>query len=738
MKSRLTRAWVTSGLLAALLFAANVAARTGDTHGARLTDAARAKAGSYEIHTRHRTLDGLPEYTNDLILETSPYLLQHAHQPVQWRTWSDAARKQAKAARRPIFLSIGYSTCHWCQVMARESFDDLGIARLLNGYYVSIKVDREEHPALDEHYLQRLEVLTGSPGWPANFILTPRGEVIAAASYLKRDALAQMLSQYARAWTEDPRALRQRASAVEKQLAGAPRPRSVDLAAAAKKADAYRWTRFDERFPGFDGEPRFFHTQFLEQHLASWKTSGKAEDLRRFLSPLRQLLRSATHDLVSGGFFRYSVSGDGNRPHFEKLLLDQALLLPLLAEAWAITGETEFRDAAIDLLALLRREWTVDAALLAAGQDASGNGQEGHYYLFGSEERAALGGEVDAAVFWHPLGDGALPTPRPPHALAAAMRQELARLRAKKMAPPLDRKVVTAWNAAFFAAAAQAAPLLGLPELSNWAAQGMKRLLQVNRRGVELTRYSLQGEARGRASVEDHAYVLLALARLYEADGSPAWMEEAEACAKQWSKPHALLQDLRNVAIDRGAPSAAAVWVQAVQALGSSGRAPRVQALARRLTPDLESLAAQSPQRHGALVARLTQGAGRAPSRVAYLAEGQVQALLRPRRGSGATEIELELRIAPGWHINSGEPYQKYLRPTRLRLRQENSGQLTMTYPKGEDQRLGDETLSLYSGTVTLRGHLQAPLNAHLPLELQVQACSDQVCLAPEVVVLHP
>lgn len=709
--------------------------------GPALWQAAQTKAGSYEIHSRHRLPDGSPEYVNALIHESSPYLLQHAHQPVNWQSWSETARAQAKQTARPIFLSIGYATCHWCQVMARESFDDPGIARLLNRHYVSIKVDREERPELDAFYLERLELLTASPGWPANYLLTPEGQVITALSYLERDALAELLSRYARAWDENPAALRTRARAVEQRVSRAPRAATVDLGSARRELREHRQASFDPQHPGFGGEPRFFFAHFLQQQLAAWRAGGDAEDLRRYLSPLQTLLGSATHDWVSGGFFRYSVSRDWNRPHFEKRLIDQALLLPLLAEAWTISGEAAYRDAALALLARVRDSWTLPEGLLAAGQDASRDGDEGAYYLYAREERAALtqASANEASLAWQTIRrDGALPLLPTDPATRTRLRQELIEKREQKTAPALDRKVITAWNAAFFAAAAQAAPLLGVPEWQDWAAQGMKRLLQVNRPGGELARYSLQGEARGRAGAEDHAYVLLALARLYEADGAPFWMEEAETWASRWPKPRVLIEALRAAAVDRGEPSAAAVWAQGAQRWVASGRVPRLRALWQSLRPALEGLAVQSPQRHAALLGHLTQGQERLPDRVAYLADGQIQAVLRPRRDDRGSTLELELRIAPGWHINSGEPYQKYLRPTRLSLRQEVSGRLAMTYPKGEDQRLGDETLSLYSGKVTLRGEVQAPPNAHLPLELQVQACNDQVCLAPEVVVLHP
>jgi len=723
-------------------FAAVSACGTWAASVQELWEAARAKAGSYEVHGRHRLEEGKPEYVNALILESSPYLLQHAHQPVEWRSWSDAVRAEAQAARRPIFLSIGYATCHWCQVMARESFDDLGIARLLNRHFVSIKVDREERPELDSFYLERLELLTGSPGWPANFVLTPEGKVIAAVSYLKRDALAEFLSRYARAWAESPAALHARAQKVEQRLARAPRAAATDLAAAAKTTRLHLLASFDPQFPGFGGEPRFFFAQHLQRHLASWRATGDAEDLRRFLLPLQALVRSGTHDWVSGGVFRYSVSRDWNRPHFEKLLIDQALLLPLFAEAWTISGEAAYRDAARGLIRLVRDSWTQPDGLLAAGQDASKDGGEGSYYLYSGAERAALAsspGFSAEPLAWqaiHP--DGALPLPPADPAKLAQLRKELTQKRAMKPAPPLDRKVITAWNAAFFAAASQAAPLLGDTELAAWATLGMQRLLAQNRPSGQIKRYSLQGKAQGQASLEDHAYLLLALARLYEADGAEVWLETAEAWAQEWRTPRALLEMLRNSAADRGAPSAAAVWVQAAVQLAANPRTPRLQALLAALRPELARLAAAAPESHAALVASLTTRASAIPDRFAYLADGQVEARLRPIARLEAPTLELELRIRKGWHINSATPRQNYLRPTQLVLAAGAGGKLGMSCPAGEDQTLGDETLSLYSGVVELRGTLDAPPRTHSPLELRIQACNDEVCLAPEKVVLHP
>jgi uncharacterized protein YyaL (SSP411 family) len=738
--------WVVALIAGGLLFAfaAKVDAGNGgaSASASALWQTAQTKAGSYDIHSRHRLPDGSPEYVNALILESSPYLLQHAHQPVAWLAWSDASRAEAKKTKRLIFLSIGYSTCHWCQVMARESFEDLGVARLLNRHFVSVKVDREERPDLDEHYLQRLELLTGSPGWPANFLLTPEGEVVAAMSYLARDPLADLLTRYARAWAETPAALRLRARAVERQIARAAPATRRDLAAATQAVRTNLLASFDAQYPGFGGEPRFFHAQHLQQHLAAWRNTGGAEDLRRFLLPLRELVQSATHDAVSGGFFRYSVHRNWNRPHFEKQLIDQALLLPLLAEAWSISGEALYREAALGIMHLVRERWTLAGGLLAAGQEASQGRDEGAYYLFSGDDQTALASLPEAsreAFAWHPIGaNGALPALRAGAAEPTPARHILAQRRARKTAPALDHKALTGWNAAFYAAAAEAAPLLGQGEWIAWAAQGLRRLLVQNRAGGQFARYSLNQQPRASAAIEDHAYLLLALARLHQADGAPAWIEEAEAWARLWKKPGALLTALRATALDRGAPSAAAVWVAAAGQLAADPRALQMQGLLRTLRPELEALAAAAPERHASLVASLARLARPTPERFAYLAEGHIEALLRPQSAPGSRELELQLRIAPGWHLNSARPYQKYLRPTRLSLRQGSEARLDMHYPEGEDQRLGDDTLSLYSGTVTLRGVLHAAPGTHLPLELHAQACNDQVCLAPEVVVLHP
>ena len=268
------------------------------------------KAGSYAVETRHVDSKQRPRFINALIREDSPYLLQHAHNPVAWNAWGEDALASARKTNRLIFLSIGYSTCHWCRVMARESFDNEQIADLLNSDYVSIKVDREERPDLDEYFLARLELLSNSPGWPMTLVLTPDGELFAAESYMAEEALAAHLNRMAKAWKERPQQVKRLAATIASKFSALPSERSrvTDTNAWYERATETVRQQYDGVNHGFGRAPKFPNAPYLLSLLDAFNRNGEPEDRNRFLATLRTIAESALHDPIDGGFFRYSLT----------------------------------------------------------------------------------------------------------------------------------------------------------------------------------------------------------------------------------------------------------------------------------------------------------------------------------------------------------------------------------------------------------------------------------------------
>jgi uncharacterized protein len=723
-----------------VLVASLVASLAGGAAAADETDgwwqAARDKAGRYPVRTRLLDADQRPRHVNALILERSPYLLQHAHDPVRWQAWSDAALARARRDNRLIFLSIGYSSCHWCHVMAREAFDDESIGRLLNASYVSIKVDREEYPDLDERFMKRLALLTGSPGWPANLILTPAGDVVAGDSYLPPDRLAALLTRLAQAWQSRPEQVRRLAATVEGQFRPRPPGPVVDVVTLREAEVARVRRQYDALHHGFGTAPKFPNAAYLGLLLDAYRREGGADDRRMFLDTLRTIAGSAVQDHVAGGFFRYSVAADWQRPHFEKTLYDQALLAPLLAEAWALSGEALFAHACERTLAFVERGLRTADGLFASALDADAGGRDGGHYLWSVEDLDALDAADRSAV------DGAyrrveqergafLLVPRDGAAAPglAPLAERLRALRERRPAPFVDGKAITGWNALMVEALARSGRLLGQPRWVETAATTMKRLLALNTAGGRVWRYSIDGQPRLDASLEDVAYLLHALAALHEIEGGTFWVAQAEAVMKALPAGAALTERIRESSQDRHVPAPGAALAEALARLGRQTGAVRWRDAADGAAADLRRAVAADASDQTTVAFVLYELERPGPVRRAFLADGHVRAeITRVGRAGDRTELDVTIRIDPGWHVNGHRPLQDSLTPTRVEA--EGGATVEVAYPPAKEIVLGfaGGPVAVYEGTVTLRARVDgAPA-----VRLSLQACSDRVCLLPE------
>jgi len=729
-----------AGLLASLVTGAGAADETETWW-----TAAREKAGRYPIRTRLLDAAQRPRHVNALILERSPYLLQHAHDPVRWQAWSDTTLAQARRQNRLIFLSIGYSSCHWCHVMARESFDDEGIARLLNASYVSIKVDREEYPDLDERFMKRLSLLTGSAGWPANLILTPTGEVVAGDSYVPPSRLSGLLTRFAQAWQSRPEQVTRLAATVEGQFKRREPGAAIDVSQRREAALAGVRRQYDPIHHGFGTAPKFPNAVYLGLLLDAYRREGRANDRRMFLDTLRAIARSALQDHVGGGFFRYSVRADWQRPHFEKTLYDQALLVPLLAEAWALSGEPLFAHASERTLAFVERAMRTTDGLFASALDADSDGRDGGHYLWttaeldghlDASERAAIARayervQQERGTFLLVPRDGVAPE------ILGPLVEKLQALRRRRPLPFVDGKAITGWNALMVEALAHSGRLLGSPRYVGSAAATMKRLLARNTAPGRVYRYSIDGQAHLTAPLEDVAYLLRALAVLHEIDGSPFWLEQADAVAKTLPDGATLGEQLRSGSHDRHVPAPSAVLGDALDRLARQSGASRYRDASAAVAAQLRQAVAVDASDQTTLAAVLYERERRAPVRKAFLADGHVQAeITRLVRAGDTTELDVMIRIAPLWHINGHRPLQDALVPTRIEG--EGSASVVVTYPPAKEVvlRFAGEPVAVYEGTVTLGVRVDDASGTNHVVKLALQACSDRLCLLPETVRL--
>jgi uncharacterized protein len=701
--------------------------------------AAREQAGRYPIRTRLLDAAQRPRHVNALILERSPYLLQHAHDPIRWRPWSDDVLAEARRENRLIFLSIGYSSCHWCHVMAREAFDDEDVARLLHAGYVSIKVDREEHPDLDERFGKRLALLTGSAGWPANLILTPAGDVVAGDSYLPPTRLSALLTRAAQAWQSRPEQVRRLAATVESQFKPqAPGP-AVDAAKLREGALASVRRRYDAVHHGFGSAPKFPNAAALGLLLDAYRRDGGADDRRMFVDTLRTIARSALHDHVAGGFFRYSEAADWQRPHFEKTLYDQALLGPLLAEAWTLTREPLFAHATERTLAFVERALRTPDGLFAAALDADAEGRDGGHYVWSAIDLDALDPADRAAVdrsyrrveqargtFLLVPRDGVAPETLGP------LAEKLRALRERRPAPFVDGKVITGWNALMIEALARSGRLLGQARHAQSAATAMKRLLALNARAGRVSRYSIDGQARLAAPLEDVAALLRALSVLHEIDGDAFWLAQAAIVERALPGEALLAEQVRNGSQDRDVPAPGAALAEALSSLAR--QTGRYRDTLAGVAAELRR-AVDVDRTDQTMLARVLDELERpAPARRAFLADGHVRAeITRVVRAGEKTELDVTIQIDPGWHVNGHHPLQDSLIPTRIEG--DFGAAVEVTYPPAKDVVLGfaGGPVAVYEGAVTLGVRLAA---VHASVTLSLQACSDRLCLLPETVRL--
>jgi uncharacterized protein YyaL (SSP411 family) len=483
---------------------------------------------------------------NRLAKETSPYLLQHAENPVDWFPWGEEALAAATTEDRPIFLSIGYAACHWCHVMERESFEDAETASFLNAHFVPIKVDREERPDVDGIYMDAVQSMTGQGGWPLSAFLTPDGRPFFAGTYFPKEAahgmpsFRQVLEAIAEAW-------RDRRSDIERQggriveaisraasMPGSREPLTSEIATLA--LDELR-NAFDERWGGFGGAPKFPQPMALE-FVLRMAVRGTTDALQMLTTTLDRMASGGVYDQVGGGFARYSTDAAWHVPHFEKMLYDNAQLAQLYVRAWLLTRDDRYRRIATETLDYLLREMRHAEGGFFSSQDADAEGVEGKFSTWSWDELVALVGEEAATAFgatregnWESTNVLWLPGGGEPDALDLdGARRVLFETRERRMRPATDDKILTAWNAMAIQAFAEAGRAFDEPRFVEASETCLRFLLANLRRHDGRLLRSWRAGVRGRpAFCDDHALLASACLTLYSTTGEIGWFREAVA-----------------------------------------------------------------------------------------------------------------------------------------------------------------------------------------------------------------
>src|SRR5881296_2016063 len=511
--------------------------------------------------------EGTGRPANRLAQETSPYLLQHAQNPVDWYPWGEEALRRARELRKPILLSIGYSACHWCHVMERESFEDERIAAIMNEHFICIKVDREERPDLDEIYMQATLALNqGQGGWPMTVFLTPEQQPIFAGTYFPpsdrwgRPGFATVLQKVADFWRKDPEGLRQQAGQLTGRLSDSMRitvPMAVGEAELEAAAAEYA-REFDARHGGFGSAPKFPPATGLSFLLRRYHRTRDPHTLQMVRKTLDAMASGGLYDQIGGGFARYSTDERWLVPHFEKMLYDNALLTRTYLETYQVTGEADYQLVATETLDYVLREMTSPEGGFYSATDADSEGVEGKFFVWTPEEiRQVAPSEEDARRFCAyyditPSGNWEHKSiPNCPRSLDDVardlkvapdeLRRTLERLRPlvydarrKRVPPGLDDKILTAWNGMMISAMADGARVLGKPRYRQAAERAADFILNtLSKPDGKLLRTYRAGKAHLNAYLEDYAYFTEGLIDLYEAGGSERYLLEAVRLAER-------------------------------------------------------------------------------------------------------------------------------------------------------------------------------------------------------------
>ncbi|MFI5244084.1 MAG: thioredoxin domain-containing protein, partial [Gemmatimonadales bacterium] len=499
---------------------------------------------------------------NRLAHETSPYLLQHAGNPVDWWPWGAGALARAREEDKPILLSIGYAACHWCHVMAHESFEDEATARLMNERFVSIKVDREERPDLDGIYMQAVQAMTGQGGWPMTVFLTPSGEPFYGGTYYPPEdrhglpGFRRILLSVSEAWRAKRDDVRRAAdSLLEMYAAGATigeRRAAVDHAGgmtADALDQAYRdiARRFEPMAGGFGGAPKFPQAMAHDFLLRRWARTGDERALHIVSHSFRKMSRGGICDQVGGGFHRYAVDALWLVPHFEKMLYDNALLANLGVHLWQATGDAEVRRVAVETLEWVMREMTDARGGWYSSLDADSEGEEGKFYVWSLDElERALGDDAAWAIrYFGATGAGnfegrnILTAEHPAHAggpdatpgALSRVQRVLRELRSKRVWPARDEKILASWNGLMLRSMAEGARVFGDSAYRAAALNNGEFLWREMVRDGRVFRTHTRGETRIPGFLEDQAGVALGFLSLYQLTFDRTWFERARTLA---------------------------------------------------------------------------------------------------------------------------------------------------------------------------------------------------------------
>ncbi|MCZ6804561.1 MAG: thioredoxin domain-containing protein [Proteobacteria bacterium] len=752
-----------------------------------LLSALKDKGDTYQARTRYLDKHNKPEYINRLILEDSPYLLQHAHNPVDWFPWSNEAFEKAKQENKPVFLSIGYSTCHWCHVMEEESFDNEDIAKHMNESFVCIKVDRECHPDVDTYYMAAVMMMQGHGGWPMSSFLTADRKPFFGGTYYQPAQFIALMSHVKNNWQNQATGLHEQASTISQKVSEAMASRQSLNEIGSNVIDLTAQTimnHYDKSHGGFGQAPKFPNEPYLYFLLEYASLSANKEILNAVINTLHIQSCGGIYDQIAGGFHRYATDQNWLIPHFEKMLYNQANLSYVFTQAHLLSGAADLKRVACETLDYVIREMTNKEGGFYSATDADSEGEEGLFFIWEKQEIESLLVEADAKEFndlyqvtdaGNFEGKNILNLQQPLETTAAenefnyeelierlsSYKKTLWETREKRIPPLRDDKVITAWNAMMIKSFAYIGQQLNKRNYIDTAINAAKYILNTNKtREGQLSRSSLAGKATIPALQEDYAYLAEALLEIYDATLDKHWLDQASTLCNEmierfWDEENggffmgsrskdnllpASPKEINDGATSSGNSVALKTLVRLARRTGQQHYQSYAQQLVKAYADDIT----QRPYICCYLICGLLEMSAGEQSGNKWCSEGNIHISSSCVTNKDNYEIILEIIINKAWHLNQLQDGNNNPVPVKIEIKN-NLKIANFIYPKPLEKKLGFQTepVNVYEDKINIsftltkgtKGTLIFPDNL-LNLKLELQACDDRKCLAPETVNL--
>ena len=747
----------------------------------RLTASLIAKGPDYKPRTQHLK-NGQPVYTNRLIFEDSPYLLQHAHNPVDWYPWGKEVFERAREENKPVFLSIGYATCHWCHVMEEESFESVEIAEVLNEHFMAVKVDREQYPDIDQTYMTAVTILTGHGGWPMSSFLTHEGKPFFGGTYYTPATFTDLLLKVNQAWNSQHQTLidqaEQIADAVHRENTIREQVKTLEQSTVQSAVDGIL-SRYDSMYGGFSQAPKFPNEPLLLLLLQAAERQPQQKILSVLNHTLSAMAQGGIYDQIGGGFHRYATDTRWLVPHFEKMLYNQAYLARIYARAYRLTGNPLYSRVARQTLEYVLREMTAENGCFFSATDADSEGHEGTYFIWTEEEIKKLMSPADAAFIIKILGvtrhgnfEGKNIFYLPESLDEVARKQEipldelisrvdpildtLRKHREKRIPPLTDNKIIVSWNGMFITALAEAGELLNEPlyiEAAETAADAIWETQRPEKGG--LWRVNLDGKASIPARQEDFVHLIEALLALYDATDHSVRLQQALSLSEEMLDQfldassgtlvmgrESLLFTQPKDAYDGALPSGNAIAVRVLSRLYRRSGESGYREKAAKILQGFSGSIVKHPVGYAYMLAQLDELENGETGSRQYVSGGAVKINSGLVKKNGQIILTVDLDIADGWHINANQPLQEDFIATKISLEKDTGwvlGSVSYPEPSLESSKFENNAAMRYQGRVQIRAEMlpesgQAVYPVHL--KLQLQACNQDACLQHESILL--